>query len=161
MAIIKTANKTGKYHDLNSYHDAISYIIHPTKAIHSYIGYIGLDPLDLVGSMYNIAEQFNKTDGVQIRHFIVSFEPSEPVTPSIANLIGWEIIGYLGQMFQAIFAVHEDEPQLNIHIVINAVSFVDGRKYRGTHKVFHQFENFVRQAVKKYGINTLYYASNK
>lgn len=161
MSIIKTANTTGKYHDLNSYYALINYITQEDKAIHGYIGSIGLDPYNPAGHMEAVAKQFNQEQGVHTRHFIVSFEPSESVTPEIANLIGMEVIGYLGQMFQAIFAVHEDEPQLHLHIVINAVSFVDGRKYRGTHQVYHRFENFVRRTVQKYGINTLYYVSNK
>ena len=161
MATLKTANTTGKYHDLDSYYDTINYITQQTKTIHNYIGHIGLDAPDYAGSMYSVAEQFGQTDGVHIRHFIVSFAPWEAVTPDVANLIGWEIIGYLGRMFQAIFAVHEDEPQLHLHIVINAVSFIDGRKYRGTRQVFHQFENFVRRTIQKHGINTLYYVPNK
>lgn len=157
MAILTTFNTTGKYHDLNSYSTLIDYITQPSKTIHGYIGSIALDPYNPAGHMQVIAEQFHKESGVHIRHFLISFDPSERVTPGISNLIGQEVIGYLGKRFQAIYAVHEDKPQVHIHIVINAVSYMDGSKYRGTHKVFHRFEDFVRRTVQKYGVDELRY----
>lgn len=161
MAIIKTANTTGKYHDLNSYNSIINYITQPSKTIHGYMGSIALDGYNPAAHMEAVAKQFHKESGVHVRHFIVAFEPSEPITPGIAALIGQEIIGYLGGQFQAIYAVHEDEPQLHIHVMINAVSHVDGHKYRGTHKVFRRFEDFVRRTVQKYGARELYYVPSR
>lgn len=111
--------------------------------------------------MEAVAKKFHKESGVHVRHFIVAFDPLEPVTPGIAVLIGQEIIGYLGKQFQAIYAVHEDKPQLHIHIIINAVSHVDGHKYRGTREVFHRFEDFVRRTVRKYGVRELHYVSSR
>lgn len=161
MAIIKTANTTGKYHDLNSYSNTINYITQPSKTIHGYIGSIKLDPYNPAGHMEATAKQFHKESGVHVRHFIVAFDPSEPVTPEIAALIGQEIIGYLGEQFQAIYAVHENTLQLHIHIILNAVNYVNGSKYRGTREIFHRFEDFVRRTVQKYGVRELHYVSSR
>lgn len=161
MAVIKTANTTGKYHDSNSYNDVINYIIQPSKTTHGYIGSVKLDPYNPAGDMKAVAKKFHKEIGVHVRHFIVAFDPSEPVTLGIANLIGQEIIRYLGEHFQAIYAVHEDKSHLHIHIVSNAVSHVDGHKYRGTREVFHRFEDFVRRTVQKYGVRELHYISSR
>ncbi len=161
MAVIKTANTTEKYHNLNSYSDVINYITQPSKTIHGYIGSIILDPYNPAEDMEAVAKKFHKESGVHVRHFIVAFDPLEPVTPGIAVLIGQEIIGYLGKQFQAIYAVHEDKPQLHIHIIINAVSHVDGHKYRGTREVFHRFEDLVRRTVRKYGVRELHYVSSR
>lgn len=161
MAIIKTANTTGKYHDLNSYSNTINYITQPSKTIHGYIGSINLDPYNPAGDMEAVAKKFHKENGVHVRHFILSFDPHELAAPGIANLIGQEIISYLGGMFQAIYAVHEDKPQLHIHIIINAVNYIDGSKYRGTHEIFHSFEDFVRRTIQKYGVRELHYGSSR
>ena len=161
MSIITTSNTTGKYHDMESYQSIINYITQPRKTPHHYIDSVHLDPLDPAQSMYRVAEQFGQTNGVHVRHFIVAFDPSEPVTLGIANLIGQEIIRYLGEHFQAIYAVHEDKSHLHIHIVSNAVSHVDGHKYRGTREVFHRFEDFVRRTVQKYGVRELHYVSSR
>lgn len=161
MAVIKTANTTGKYHDLNSYHNIISYITESDKIIHGYIGYNHLDSYNPAGSMEAVAKKFSREKGVHVRHFILAFQPSEPVTPEIANLIGMEIINYLGQQFQAIYAVHEDKQHLHIHIAINAVSYVDGHKYRGTHDVFNRFRDAIKRILRKYNLFALNYVSNK
>lgn len=157
MAAIKTTNTIGKFHDMNSYNDVINYITQPNKAIHGCIGSIALDLHNPARHMEAVAKRFHQENGVHIRHFLVAFHPLEPVTPGIANLIGQEIIGYLGKQFQAIYAVHEDEPQLHIHIIINAVNYNDGSKYRGTHEVFRKFKDFVRRTVQKYGVDKLRY----
>ena len=161
MAIITTANTTGKYHDLNSYSTLIGYITQPSKTTHGYIGSVKLDPYNPAGAMEAVAKKFHKESGVHVRHFIVAFDPLEPVTPGIAVLIGQEIIGYLDKQFQAIYAVHEYKPQLHIHIIINAVNYIDGSKYRGTREVFHRFEDFVRRTVQKYGVRELHYISSR
>lgn len=157
MASISTPNTTGKYHDLNSYNSLINYITRPDKAIHGYINSIALDPYNPAGSMEAVARQYHKEDGVHVRHFILSFAPAEPITVDMAYLIGLEIINYLGQQFQAIYAVHEDKPHLHIHIVINAVSYMDGHKYRGTHEVFRRFKELIHCVLEKYGIEKLRY----
>ena len=161
MAVIKTANTTGKYHNLNSYSDVINYITQPSKTTHGYIGSVKLDPYNPAGDMEAVAKKFHKESGVHVRHFVLSFDPYGLYVPGIANLIGQEIISYLGGMFQAIYAVHEDKSHLHIHIVSNAVSHVDGHKYRGTREVFHRFEDFVRRTVRKYGVRELHYVSSR
>ena len=161
MAIIKTSNTTGKYHDQNSYNTTISYITRPDKTPHQCIGMIGGDIYNPVGSMELVALHFGQKHGVQVRHFILSFEPDELMTLNNAYQIGQSITFYLGNRFQAIYAVHEDKPQLHIHIIINAVSYVDGAKYRGTHKAFHSFMDFVRHILRRYGITKLVYVPTK
>lgn len=161
MAVLKTANTTGKYHNLSSYKGTVNYITRPDKAVHNYIGYLGLDPYNPAGHMETVAKQFHQEHGVHVRHFILAFDPLEPIKPEIASLIGQELIQYLGRQFQAIYAVHEDKPHLHIHIIINAVSYVDGHKYRGTRAVFHRFTDFTKRVLRQYGVYSLCYSSNK
>lgn len=59
MAIFKTANGTGKYRDLRSRSDLISYITNPQKAP-NHVFYAMVDPSDPVGHMNRIATQFGK-----------------------------------------------------------------------------------------------------
>ena len=161
MAIIKTANTTGKYHNLSSYNSVIHYVTRPDKAIHGCIGCFALDPYNPAGHMELVAKQYCKDQGVHIRHFIFGFELEDQVSPGIAAQIGEELIAYLGQQFQALYAVHEDRPHLHIHIIINAVSHIDGHKYRGTRQVFGRFMTVSKRILRKYGIQSLRYVSNR
>lgn len=161
MAKLKTINTDGNYHNLDAYDKVINYITRPDKAIHQYIGMIHLDPANPANSMHQTAQLARRKSKVQLRHFIISFHPLEPVTPEIALQIGIAIIEYLGREYEAICAVHEDKPHLHIHVVCNAVNKNDGSKYNGTRMVFNQFRNFIKSVLQQYGIFELCYVSNK
>ena len=81
-AILKTSNRKGKYLDLNSKNDVISYILDPNKMIHNYYGGIMVDHYNIAESMKQVSEKFHKEKGVQLRHFILSFSPHE-IEPAI------------------------------------------------------------------------------
>lgn len=161
MAIYKTANCKGKYFDEMAKEDVISYVINDNKMIHNYLGGVQVNEYDIVGSMKQISAHFKKENGVQIRHFIISFEPYELSNPLIVNEIAMHVMRYLGKEYQAIYAVHENTESLHIHIVMNSVSYIDGHRYRGTRAEHYEFMDFLRNVLKHYGITKLQYVSSK
>lgn len=73
--------------------------------------------------------RFGKTGGNVAYHAYQSFKPGE-VTPEEAHAIGVELAKELwGDRFQVVVATHLDRDHLHNHIVINSVSFKDGRKF--------------------------------
>lgn len=63
-------------------------------------------------------------------HIIQSFAPGE-VTPEEAHTVGVEFATrLLGDRYEVIVATHLNEAHYHNHIVLNSVSFVDGRMYR-------------------------------
>ena len=160
MATVKTANGRGKYHDLNSRQDLISYICNPQKTPHHHIYYSHVSPNHPVEDMDQTAAQFGKADGVQARHFIFSFHPFELDSHIEAAHIAQEITACLGAEYQTVSAVHEDKQHLHIHTVINSVSYVDAHRYRGTKQEFYTMKDQVRQILRRYGIDRLDYVSS-
>ena len=77
MATLKTANGHGKYFGEDAKQNVIDYIMKKGKTPHGYVGGAGVDGNDIVGSMKEVSDHFGKSNGVQLRHFIISFEPSE------------------------------------------------------------------------------------
>ena len=77
MATLKTSNGHGKYFDEDAKQNVIDYLMRKGKTPHGYAGGVGVDGNDIVGSMKEVSEQFGKSNGVQLRHFIISFEQSE------------------------------------------------------------------------------------
>ena len=110
--------------------------------------------------MDRVAAQFGKSDGVQARHFIFSFQPLELGSHTEAAHIAQEITACLGAEYQTVSAVHEDQRHLHIHTVINSVSYVDGHRYRGTKQEFYTMKDQVRQILRRYGIDRLDYVSS-
>ena len=75
---------------------------------------------------------FGKAGGVVGYHFIQSFAPGE-VTSEQAHRIGMAFAEKLfGGQYEAVIGTHLDKAHLHNHIVVNSVSFVDGRKYHSS-----------------------------
>lgn len=73
--------------------------------------------------------RFGKTGGNVAYHAYQSFKPGE-VTPDEAHAIGVQLAEELwGDRFQVVVATHLDREHLHNHIIINSVSFIDGRKF--------------------------------
>ena len=78
-------------------------------------------------------ELWGKTDGIQAHHVIQSFKPGE-VSPEMANQIGQDLAREIAKGNEAVVYTHTDKDHIHNHIVINAVSFEDGKKYQSSKK---------------------------
>ena len=82
--------------------------------------------------MQETKSRFGKLGGVVGYHFIQSFAPGE-VTPEQAHAIGVEFARRLfGDRYEVVIGTHLDKAHLHNHVVVNSVSFVDGKKYHSS-----------------------------
>lgn len=158
MTILKTANTRGKYRDPNARRDVLRYILDPRKAMH-YTGGYGVDMNDPARSMDEVAMMFGKTQGVQLRHFILSFYPKEMNDPVCAECIAEGVAEFFTPSFQVVYAVHEDTAHLNVHIVVNAISYRDGHRFNMGRNLFNAFQNHIKRVLRRYGLHGLWYVS--
>src|SRR5690606_19776862 len=73
-------------------------------------------------------ELWGKNDGIQAHHVIQSFKPGE-VTPELANQIGQKLAREIAKGHECVVYTHTDKDHIHNHIVINSVSYEDGRKF--------------------------------
>ena len=73
-------------------------------------------------------ERFRKTDGRQYYHFVQSFSEQDDLTPQKARTIALELAQREFPDFEALVATHIDTDILHSHLIVNSVSFRDGRK---------------------------------
>ena len=73
-------------------------------------------------------ERFRKTDGRQYYHFVQSFSETDGLTPQEAHAIGLELAQREFPDFEVLVATHIDTDILHSHLIVNSVSFRDGRK---------------------------------
>ena len=73
-------------------------------------------------------ERFRKTDGRQYYHFVQSFSEQDDLTPQKARTIALELAQREFPDFEALVATHIDTDHLHSHLIVNSVSFRDGRK---------------------------------
>lgn len=73
-------------------------------------------------------ELWGKNDGIQAHHIIQSFKPGE-VTPELANQIGQDLAREIAKGHECVVYTHTDKDHIHNHIVINSVSYENGRKF--------------------------------
>ncbi|MHA5220249.1 relaxase/mobilization nuclease domain-containing protein [Dysosmobacter sp. Phy] len=73
-------------------------------------------------------ERHRKTDGRQYYHFVQSFAETDDLTPQEAHAIALELAQREFPNFEVLVATHIDTDHLHSHLIVNSVSFQDGRK---------------------------------
>lgn len=160
MAILKTANTTGKYYDDNARLDVINYIWDVQKTPHGYRFGLNVDttsPISAAEDMRRVAGSYGKDSGVRLHHFIISFGPKEVRSLRKLGNIAWGVTCHLGQEYQVVSAVHEDSRNPNLHFVFNSVNYFTGKRYYGTRSEFMPFKQTVQRILLSYGVQNFRY----
>ena len=83
-------------------------------------------------SVYNemrlTKEQFHKTDRRQYYHFVQSFDKQDNLSPQEVHAMGLELAQREFPNFEVLVATHVDTGHFHNHLVVNSVSFQDGKK---------------------------------
>ena len=82
----------------------------------------------VLSEMQLTKERYRKTDGQQYYHFVQSFAETDDLTPQEAHAIALELVQREFPDFEVLVATHIDTDHLHSHLVVNSVSFQDGRK---------------------------------
>ena len=101
-------------------------------------------------------DKYGKNSGVQGYHLIQSFKPGE-LTPEQTHAIGVEFAKRLfGDRFEVVIGTHLDKHHLHNHIVVNAVSFQDGKKLRcNMDTYFHQVQQISDDLCREHGLSVI------
>ncbi len=105
--------------------------------------------------MRAVQEQFGKTEGVVAMHAYQSFKPGE-VTPEQCHAIGVELAHRVwGGRFQVLVATHMNTGCLHNHFVINAVSYVDGKKYEQRRSQYQDLRRISDQLCRENALSVI------
>jgi len=114
---------------------------------------VNCDKATAFNDMMQTKKHFGKTDKVQGYHIIQSFKPDE-TTPEVAHQIGVEFTQRCFGNYEAVVGTHLDKNHLHNHVVVNSVSFVDGRKYRNNFKYYYRDIRGISDELRKeYGLS--------
>ena len=109
-------------------------------------------PATAWAEMRAVQEQFGKTEGVVAMHAYQSFKPGE-VTPEQCHAIGVELARRVwGGRFQVLVATHLNTGCLHNHFVINAVSYVDGKKYEQRRDQYREMRRVSDQLCREHAL---------
>ena len=106
--------------------------------------------------MNNTKSHFGKPGGRLAYHLEQSFKPGE-VTPEIAHQIGVELARELfGDKYEVVVATHTDKDHIHSHIILNSVSFVDGRKFHQPNAMYYdRIRKLSDRLCGKYGLSII------
>lgn len=143
------------YMDKNAVADLIHYVMKDkrTGEYVRYRGSLGVDSYSIermVEQFQIVKGAFDKTGGRQVRHFIVSFSDDENMGPFCTYAIGFKIAEYFGDCHQVVFGVHEDTARLHIHLIINTVSYIDGKMYSKGPNEAKKLEQYIDGIVRSF-----------
>ena len=79
---------------------------------------------------------------------IISFEENVDDLCEIDNLAKRIVFDILRD-YQSVYAIHEDTDNLHIHIVWNAVSFINGKKWHISRPEFSELKKYIKKLVKQ------------
>ena len=82
----------------------------------------------VLSEMQLTKERFRKTDGRQYYHFVQSFAETDDLTPQEAHAIALELAQREFPNFEVLVATHIDTDHLHSHLIVNSVSFLDGKE---------------------------------
>lgn len=101
-----------------------------------------------------VKKDYGKADGRYFYHLDQSFHPDEVVTPHQAHEIGVKLAEFY-KGFQVVVATHIDKDHLHSHILVNSVSFEDGRKLRSPKDALEQLRKLSDELCRNQGLSTL------
>ena len=169
MAIMKfvTKNAPGspfqsKYTDEGCYKTLVEYVLNPEKTKGCAGGWaVNLSCADI--EMRLLAKCFHQEHGTRLRHWIVSFSYEELVSleeqtrqpcQNILFRIAYALTAYYKDRYQIIFGIHwVNETSPHIHILMNTVSYMDGRKFHSDHTEYHAYEAYAKRVLRPYRIS--------
>ena len=97
---------------------------------------------------------WGKTGKRQYHHIVQSFLPGE-VASELAHSIGIELAEKGFAAYEVLIATHIDRDHLHNHLIINSVSFVDGRKYTGTRDSLIDLKDKSDELCREYGLSVI------
>lgn len=153
MAVTKLMHmKQAKSGNLASHlKNAIDYILNPQKVYQgdkpwAYKGSLNCSEDAAYKEMINTKKYYQKEDGRQGYHFILSFKPGEGDADACLAITEKFVNAYL-QDYEAVYAVHGDRNHIHSHVIFNSVSISDGKKY---HYKMGDWAKMIQPLVDKY-----------
>lgn len=120
-----------------------------------YVSCINCSYHDPYFSMVNTKKQFNDDKQILAFHAYQSFEAGE-VDAELAHKVGVEYAKKLwGDRFEVVVGTHLNTEHIHNHFLINATSFIDGKRYCNTNKDIHNMRNISDEICRKYNLSVI------
>lgn len=152
---------SGSYRDENAISDLINNEVAWNSHKNTTADFVNAHHIDLeciAGSMIEVSRYFSQDYGTHAYHFILSFSPDEVPPLIVLDGLAYDICYFFYHEFQIIYSFHNDENKPHLHFVLNAISYVDGHRFRWDAEMYHRFCRFVRWILGNCHLREFHYA---
>ena len=165
MAVTKLMNIKSSSHGRGRHlYNSIRYIINPEKTKGGLLvgGNAGNEADEIYDVMIGTKKDWDKLDGRQGYHFVLSWKPGEITEDKAYELVKEFCEDYLGEEYDYVFSVHDDHDHIHGHIVFNSVSRTTGYKYRYEKGDWEKYIQPVTDRIcERHGLSRLEYEKEK
>lgn len=140
------------YLDLGSVQRLLNYVLRT-----SFYGGYAIDPEYAFEQMRLVKEAYHKTEGVQLKHFLLTFSHEEMMHLDFKDLLelGFQV-GKVLERYQIVYCIHLDSDYIHMHFVMNTVSFEDGKKYSDGLVGFQRIKDFLEKRFPKWNTQLIF-----
>lgn len=140
------------YPDLRSVQRLLNYVLRT-----SFYGGYAIDPEQAYDQMRLVKEAYHKTEGVQLKHFLLTFSHEEMMHLDFKDLLelGFQV-GKVLERYQIVYCIHLDSDYIHMHFVMNTVSFEDGKKYSDGLVGFQRVKDFLEKRFPKWNTQLIF-----
>ena len=140
------------YPDLGSVQRLLNYVLRT-----SFYGGYAIDPEQAYDQMRLVKEAYHKTEGVQLKHFLLTFSHEEMMHLDFKDLLelGFQV-GKVLERYQIVYCIHLDSDYIHMHFVMNTVSFEDGKKYSDGLVGFQRVKDFLEKRFPKWNTQLIF-----
>lgn len=106
------------------------------------------DCIKAAKAFIKVQKKYGKASQRRLYHLFISF-PKEIDDANYVKLVAENVANMLFDKHQIYYGVHEDTDNLHIHMAINAVSYVDGRKWHQSKKELEEMKKKISKVAKE------------
>ena len=146
MAIVKFVNSGSPMNNI------FDYVTRREATKSKLISGVNCSPDSALEEFKFVKKLFGKEDGRTYYHIIQSFSPDDELTPETAHEIGLKFADYFPG-FQIVVATHTNTSAIHNHIIMNSVSYDNGKKFHQSRNEMLQVKEYSNQLCCEYGLS--------
>lgn len=146
MAIVKFVNSGSPMNNI------FDYVTRREATESKLISGVNCSPESALDEFRFVKKRFHKEDGRGYYHIVQSFSPDDDLTPETAHEIGLKFADYFPG-FQVLVATHTNTSAIHNHIIMNSVSFENGKKFHQSRNEMLQAKEYSNQLCLEYGLS--------
>ena len=98
---------------------------------------------------------YHKPDGRLYYHLVQSFPSGYEIDPELAHKIAVELAEKAFNKYEVVVATHIDREHIHSHLVLNSVSFEDGKKYHSNKESVEELMKLSDEICQRYRVHVL------